>query len=88
MPPKTTRQDPKKRLKRTYVFPVVMEKDEDGYVARCLALDGCVTQGDTYEEALANIKEATELYLESLQEHGEEIPQSEMVSLTTVEVQV
>jgi len=70
-----------------YVFAVVIEKDEDGYFAVCPTLQGCYTQGDTYEEALANIKEAIELYLESLREHGEEIPRSEGVNLTTVEVQ-
>lgn len=46
---------------------VLIEKDKDGYFARILELDGCVSQGDTYEEALFNIKEAGELYLESLQ---------------------
>ena len=46
---------------------VLIEKDKDGYFAHILELDGCVSQGDTYEEALFNIKEAGELYLESLQ---------------------
>lgn len=44
----------------------IIEKDENGYFAYVLNLQGCVSQGDTYEEALKNIKEATELYLESL----------------------
>ncbi len=71
---------------RRYVYPVVMERDGAGYFATCPSLHGCSTQGDSYEEALANIGEAVELYLESLQAHGEEIPQSELVCLTTVEV--
>ncbi|EAI1510305.1 type II toxin-antitoxin system HicB family antitoxin [Campylobacter coli] len=45
---------------------VIIEKDRDRYFARILELEGCVSQGNTYEEALANIKEAGELYLESL----------------------
>lgn len=45
---------------------VIIEKDQDGYFARILELEGCVSQGNTYEEALFNIKEAGELYLESL----------------------
>lgn len=41
-----------------YTFPVVIEKDEDGYFAHCPSLQGCYTRGDTYEEALANIRDA------------------------------
>lgn len=44
----------------------IIEKDENGYYAYVPNLKGCVSQGETYEEALKNIKEATELYLESL----------------------
>lgn len=44
----------------------IIEKDENGYYAYVPALKGCVSQGETYEEALENIKEASELYLESL----------------------
>lgn len=41
------------------------------------ALPGCNTEGDTLEEALANAKEAIELYLEVLKERGEPIPEEE-----------
>jgi predicted RNase H-like HicB family nuclease len=45
---------------------IVLEKGTDGYiVAYCPALKGCVTQGRTEQEALANLKEAIELYLET-----------------------
>ena len=45
---------------------IVLEKGMDGYiVAYCPALKGCVTQGRTEEEAIENIKEAIELYLEA-----------------------
>ena len=45
---------------------VVLEKGMDGYiVAYCPALKGCVTQGRTEEEAIKNIREAIELYLEA-----------------------
>jgi predicted RNase H-like HicB family nuclease len=43
---------------------VVIEKDEHGYYAWCPELKGCQSQGDTVEEAIANIREAIELYLE------------------------
>ena len=45
---------------------IVLEKGMDGYiVAYCPALKGCVTQGRTEEEAINNLKEAIELYLEA-----------------------
>lgn len=46
----------------------IIERDEYGYFAYVPSLEGCVSQGDTYEEALANIKEAAELYIESLEQ--------------------
>lgn len=50
---------------RKYVVPVVIEKDADGYFVSCPTLQGCYTQGDTYEEALANIEEAIGLHIEA-----------------------
>ncbi len=50
----------------TYKVSTVIEKDEHGYYAYCPELPGCQSQGDTLEEAFANIKEAIELYLETL----------------------
>lgn len=56
-------------------YRIVLEQDEDGvFVAEAPALPGCVTQGDTREQALANAREAVELYLESLRENGEPVP--------------
>jgi predicted RNase H-like HicB family nuclease len=56
-------------------LPVVLIPGEDGYVvAECPVLPGCVSQGRTREEALANIKEAIELCLESSQEEGWTLP--------------
>jgi predicted RNase H-like HicB family nuclease len=64
---------------KSYVFRVVVEEDqfEDGrkaYHASCPALKGCHTWGHTYEEALANIREAVELYVDDLRAAGESIP--------------
>jgi predicted RNase H-like HicB family nuclease len=69
-----------------YRFSVVIEKDKEGYFAFCPELQGCYTQGDTYEEALENIKDAIRLHVKDRLEDGEEIPQSESVSLTSMEV--
>lgn len=52
-------------------FLVTLERDEDGWiVVECSALPGCVSQGRTVEEALANIREAIELSLETRKELG------------------
>jgi len=49
---------------RTYRFSVVIEKDADGYFAFCPELQGCYTQGDTYEETIENIEDAIRLHME------------------------
>ena len=73
---------------KTYRFSVVIEKDQDGYYAFCPELQGCYTQGATYEEVLKHIKDAIRLHVEDRLEAGEEIPQPESVSLTSLEVAV
>lgn len=50
------------------ILNAIIEKDEFGYFAYVPALEGCVSQGKSYEEALANINEAAKLYLESIDE--------------------
>ena len=71
-----------------YRFSVVIEKDADGYFAFCPELQGCYSQGESYEEALKNIEDAIHLHIEDRLENGEKIPEIEMVSLTTLEVAV
>jgi predicted RNase H-like HicB family nuclease len=57
-----------------YKFTVVAERDEDGlYVASVPFLQGCYTQGATYEEALENIKDAIKLHIEARRALGEPI---------------
>lgn len=56
-------------------YRVLIQQDEDGvYVAEVPALPGCLSQGSTREEAVANVREAMAAYLESLEEHGEPVP--------------
>jgi len=58
-------------------FKIIIEQDEDGFfTAECPNLPGCISQGNTLNEAKANIKEAIEGYLESLKKHNEPIPPS------------
>ena len=70
-----------------YKCTVVVEKDEDGlYVASVPVLQGCYTQGKTYEEALENIKDAIKLHIEARQALGEPIPVE--VAVDEVEIEV
>ena len=58
-------------------FRVLIEQDEDGvFVAEVPSLPGCLSQGQTRADALKNIQEAIEVYLESLKAHDEPIPPS------------
>ncbi len=69
-------------------LPIVVEADSDGYFVSCPSLQGCYSQGDTYEEAVKNIKDAIRLHVEDRLAGGEEIPEHVSVSLSTVEVSV
>ena len=77
-----------KKMAQIYRFPVVIERDSDGYVATCPDLQGCYSQGDTYEEALKNITSAIKLHIEDRKAEHEEVNQASSISLSTVEVSV
>lgn len=56
-------------------YTVVLQRENDGgYVVSVPALPGCVSQGDTREQALKNIEEAIQVYLEDVKAAGEPIP--------------
>lgn len=56
-------------------LPVVLRPGEDGWiVAECLLIPGCISQGSTPDEALANIREAIDLYLEMRSREGWTLP--------------
>ena len=61
----------------TYRFCVVVEKDQDGYFALCPELQGCYTQGETYEQALESMEDAIRLHIQDPFAAGEDIPQTE-----------
>ena len=69
-------------------LPIVLEADDDGYFVSCPALQGCYSQGDTYEEAVENITDAIRLHLDDRIANGEEIPERVSVSLSTVDIAV
>lgn len=72
----------------SYKISVVVEVDDDGYYAFCPELEGCQSQGKTLEEVMANIREAVELYLETMTEDEKQIALSREILTTSLEVQV
>ncbi len=79
-----------KKIKiNTFTFPVIIEKDSDGFfVADCPDLQGCHTQGKTLEEAITNIRDAIKLQVKILQAEKEDIPQLQPISLTSIQIAV
>ena len=67
---------------------VVIEKDGFGYYAYSPELEGCQSQGESLEEVMANIKEAIELYLETLSEEEKQAALSKEILTTSLEVGV
>jgi len=67
---------------------VVIEKDGFGYYAYSPELEGCQTQGDSFEEVMTNIKEAIELYLETLSDEEKQAALSKEILTTSLEVGV
>ncbi len=64
----------------TYHYTTILEREADGgFHAYCPALKGCHSQGDSLDEAVDNIREAIEVYLESVTDHGEPIPQEDVL---------
>lgn len=64
-----------------YRLSVIIEKDDIGYVANCPDLQGCYSQGDSYEEAVSNIKDAIRLHIEDRLENGETIPMNPLTRI-------
>lgn len=65
---------------------VVIEKDDHRFYAWCPELRGCQSEGDTLEQAMANIREAIELYLETLSDDERDDLLSREILTTSVEV--
>ena len=56
-------------------FRILIEKDEDGFfVAECPTLPGCISEGNSREDAIRNLKDAAKGYLKSLKKHNEPVP--------------
>jgi predicted RNase H-like HicB family nuclease len=64
----------------THPFTVIFEKEDmGGYHVFCPTLPGCHTQAETIEEGVRNIREAVELYVESLMEDGLPVPEEDIL---------
>lgn len=78
MPEKTVHRLPRRpaqKAERRLQVTAVVERDRAGYVATCPQLQGCYTQGRTYEEVVRNIREAIAFHLEGLRADGTGLPE-------------
>jgi predicted RNase H-like HicB family nuclease len=72
---------------RRYTIVLIPDADEGGYTVTVPSLPGCVTEGDTFEEALENAREAITVHLEALAADGEPLPEEQgQPELAVVEV--
>ena len=67
-------------------FHVIIEKDKHGYFARCIDLDGCFAQGNTYEEVEREIIDAIKLHLADRKSGDDEFNERESISLSSIKV--
>ncbi|MEE8346329.1 MAG: type II toxin-antitoxin system HicB family antitoxin [Dehalococcoidia bacterium] len=67
-------------MTRVLSYKVVLEPcEEGGYTVHVPSLPGCVSEGDTREQAIENIKEAIRGWIEASKEYGDEIPPSDVI---------
>ncbi|MFA5806659.1 MAG: type II toxin-antitoxin system HicB family antitoxin [Melioribacteraceae bacterium] len=68
-------------------FNAIIEKDKNGYFAYIPELKGCYSQGDSFEEALINIREAAEVYVESLDDEEKKEIKNKSFFIAPINVQ-
>lgn len=74
---------------KNFAFPIHLTREDDGgFCVACPSLPGCHSQGDSLEEALANIREAIELTVEDMLAEGESIPDPSQSLHTTLTIEV
>jgi predicted RNase H-like HicB family nuclease len=73
---------------KQYTLPIIIERDANGFFVSCPSLQGCYSEGGTYDEAVSNIKDAIRLHLEDRQADHDELAEPKSFSLSTVEVSV
>lgn len=87
---KSPRRDRRRSLaKRVATFTAnFIPAEEGGYTVEVPALPGCVTEGDTFEAAEANVRDAIQSYVASLIAHGEPVPTDQATVVTQITVQL
>jgi predicted RNase H-like HicB family nuclease len=91
MPGSVVRVRPRRQVRRAgrrLQLTAVVERDRLGYVATCPQLQGCYTQGGSYEEVVRNIRDAIRLHLEDRLASGEPLPEPGEVTLAILDVAV
>jgi predicted RNase H-like HicB family nuclease len=80
----------KKLREKVYQYTAIFEPDneEGGYTVTIPSLPGCISEGNNFEEALENIKEAAELYLEEFVNDKREIEEKEGVVVAPVQIRI
>lgn len=73
-------------MDKKFVLPVVIEQDNDGYFAYCPSLQGCYTQGDSYETVLTNMQDAIILHIEDRLENNEPISGNQVMMMRALQV--
>ena len=76
---------------KKYNLQVIIEQDEDGiFIAECPALQGCYTQGETFEEVIKNIKYVVVICIEELKEEKKkfDLKYPEVIGIKNLEVAV
>lgn len=72
---------------KQYNFSIIVEQDTDGFYAYCPQLQGCYTQGNTYEETIDNIKDAIKLHIEDRIANKEDVAENiKSISLSNIEI--
>lgn len=81
----------RKIIRKIYQYTAIFEPDEKvgGFTVTIPSLPGCISEGDTFEEALKNIQEAASLYIEVMREKKRKIPEEERVIVVTpIEIKI
>ena len=79
----------KRKVKIAKYTAIFEPAEEGGYVVTVPTLPGCITEGDTFEEAVDMVKDAIKTYIQSLKEHREPIPTEDTPSFVgTIEVPI
>lgn len=74
---------------RRYTILLTPDPEDGGYVVTVPVLEGCVTEGDTIEEAIMNAREAIQGYVESMAANSQAVPDEPLApQLLTIEVDV